>query len=206
MTQTLPISWWDRAWHIAAYAALIAATGSAAVLLVTGNLDAGRSLWPDPNDFQLVGVWRMAAVLAHTAGSSVGHVCAMLAGLLAAHWTRLEAGRTGVVTALGAGAGLGLVNLVSASWTAAPLLRELASSPGLMNSDGMVVIEPDLQHHGSVLAGMVVVFVAIMIAAGLGFTVAHVRPLSKLVLILVSLALIPIVHFLLPVVLVSPPL
>ncbi|MEV4289280.1 hypothetical protein AB0K40_27545 [Nonomuraea bangladeshensis] len=89
MTRTSPTNWRARTW----YAALIAVTGSAAVLLAALNLDVGQSMWPDAQpDDQVVAKWRTAAALAYTSGSAVGHVCALVAGLLAARWARTRRG------------------------------------------------------------------------------------------------------------------
>ncbi|TDD00519.1 hypothetical protein E1292_28590 [Nonomuraea deserti] len=199
VTRTLSISWWGKTWYVAAYAALIAVTGSAAVLLVALNIDVGRSMWPDAQpDDQVVAKWRTAAVLAYTSGSAVGHVCALLAGLLAARWARNKTWRTGFVTAVLAGAGLGLADLAVASWRAAPLLRVFAASPVLTDNDGTLIVDPGLRHHGCIPAAMAVVFATLLIVAGLGFGVAQARPANKCLLIVVSLALVPIAHFWLP--------
>ncbi len=47
-------------------------------------------------------------------------------------------------------------------------------------------------------AAMAVVFATLPIVASLGFAVAHMRPLYKSSLIVVSLALVPVAHFLIP--------
>lgn len=205
VTQTSSTSRWGKTWYVAAYVALIALTGNAAVLLVALNLDVGQSMWPDAQpDDQVVAKWRTAAVLAYTSGSAVGHMCALPAGLLAARWARDKTRRTGLATAVLAGAGLGLADLAAASWRAAPLLREFAASPGMTDNDGRLIVDPVLWHHGCIPAAMVVVFATLMTVAGLGFGVARARPVNKTLLIVASLVLVPIAHFLVPAVVLIP--
>lgn len=154
-----------KTWYAAAYVALIPVTVGAAVLLVALNLDVGQSKWPDtqPED-QMVAKWRTAAVLAYTSGSAVGHVCALVAGLLAARWARDKPWRTGLVAAVLAGAGLGLADLAAASWKASHLLREFAASP-LLTDNGTLIVDTGLQHHGRIPAAMAVVFATLLIIA-----------------------------------------
>ncbi|MEV0630139.1 hypothetical protein ACI2LC_40795 [Nonomuraea wenchangensis] len=200
VTQTSPTTWRGKTrWYVAAYVAMIAVTGSAAVLLAELNLDVGQSMWPDaqPED-QMVAKWRTAAVLAYTSGSAVAHVCALVAGLLAARWARDRTWRTGLVMAVLAGAGLGLADLAAASWKAAPLLREFATSPVLTDNDGTQIVDTGLQNHVCVPVAMAVVFATLLIVASLGFAVAHLRPLYKSSLIVASLALVPVAHFFIP--------
>ncbi|MEZ7127789.1 hypothetical protein ACBR40_20905 [Nonomuraea sp. AD125B] len=201
VTRTSPTNWRARTW----YAALIAVTGGAAVLLAALNLEVGQSMWPDAQpDDQVVAKWRTAAALAYTSGSVAGHVCALVAGLLAARWARDKTWRAGLVTAILAGAGLGLADLAAASWKAAPLLREFAASPALTDNDGTQIVDTGLQHHACVPAAMAVVFATLLLAAGLGFGVARVRPVYKCLLIAVSLALMPVAHFWIPAVVLIP--
>nr|WP_157383250.1 hypothetical protein [Nonomuraea coxensis] len=205
MPWTSPTSPWDKLRYVAAYVTLVAVTGSAAVLLVALNLDVGQSMWPDAQpDDQVMAKWRTAAALAYTSGSAVGHVCALVAGLLAAHWARDNTRRTGLAAAVLAGAGLGLADLAAASWTAAPRLRDLAASPALTDNDGRLIVDPGLQHHGSIPAAMAAVFATLLIVAALGSAVAQARPVNKALLILVSLALAPVAHFLIPAVVLIP--
>ncbi|MFF0773827.1 hypothetical protein ACFYUK_33395 [Nonomuraea wenchangensis] len=108
MTQTP-----GKTWYVAAYAALIPVTVGATVLLVALNLDVGQSKWPDaqPED-QMVAKWRTAAVLAYTSGSAVGHVCALVAGLLAAQCAAMAVVFATLLIVAGVGFGVAQVRPV----------------------------------------------------------------------------------------------
>ncbi|WP_327089835.1 hypothetical protein OIE66_04235 [Nonomuraea sp. NBC_01738] len=170
----------------ATYAALIVVSVTASILLAAPGADAGRSLWTDPQSLsQILGSWRMSAAFAYTAGSTVGYVCAIIAGRLAVR----------PLVAYLAGAVLGLVQL-AASWvtSSATMAADLAS----WTSEEAVRPDPGILHHPSVLAAMVLVFLTLPIAARLGFGTTGNRPTGDAMLVISSLALIALVHFVVP--------
>ncbi|WP_329428408.1 hypothetical protein OG339_03330 [Streptosporangium sp. NBC_01495] len=183
--------------HIAIYIFLLAVTAGAAALLVAPNLQLGNALVTDPQSpGQYVEEWRNEAVLAYTSGSAVGHVCALLAGLLVARWSTDKTRRAGLVAALLAGSGLGATELAVASWTATPLLRDLSGFPGAGNPPEGWVLDPSLQNHVGVLVAMALTFAVFLVAAGAGFWVAQRAMLLKFVLVTVFVVIVPVALFL----------
>jgi hypothetical protein len=196
MAKRSSISWRSRLVPITAGVGLVALVGVAAALLVPRNIQIGQDVWSDAQtDEQTVTSWRGAAVLASTSGSAVGDLCALLAGLSVARWRASRTRWSGLLTAVLAGAGLGLVDLATAFRTAAPRLRELTRSPLLTREDGTAIVDPGLRHHGCVLAAMVVAFVIFLIAAGIGFGLCPGRLTTKLTAVAVSVVLAPVVHY-----------
>ncbi|TMR07571.1 hypothetical protein ETD86_51565 [Nonomuraea turkmeniaca] len=170
--------------HIAVYAFLLVVTASASAVLVAPNLQLGNDLVTDPQwPGQYVAEWHREAVLAATTGSAVGHVCALLAGLLVARWGMHKARRAGLITALLVGSGLGATELAVASWTATPLLRDLSGFPGTGDPLEDWIIDPSLQNHIPVLVAMALTFAVFLVAAGAGFWVAHRAMLLRFVLV-----------------------
>lgn len=157
-------------------------------------------------DEQAVTSWRGAAVLASTSGSAIGDLCALSAGILVARWGPAARTRwSGLLTAVLAGTGLGLVDLATASRTAAPRLRELTTAPFLTREDGTAVVDPGLRHHGCVLAAMIVAFVIFLIAAGVGFGSGSGQVTHRLTVVAVSVVLAPVAHYVTMVALIPRP-
>ncbi|MEV2268489.1 hypothetical protein [Nonomuraea africana] len=174
------------------YAALIVVSATASILLASHNAYVGRSLWVDPQPLdQILGSWRTAAALAYTSGSTVGYICAIIAGSVAARWRTPRP-----LTAYLAGAILGLVQL-AASW--ATISSFLVSNLESWTRVVEVPLDPGLQHHPSVLAAMILVFVTLPIAARLGFGTAGDQPENHTTLVIASILLIAIVHLIVPV-------
>ena len=98
----------------AAYVSLAVLTGVAAVMLVSFDVDLGQDLTADAqSDAQALSSWRTSAALAYTAGTGIGQVFALMAGMLASRWARTREAN-GVAVAFLAGIGLGLADLVPA--------------------------------------------------------------------------------------------
>jgi hypothetical protein len=193
------ITWRSAAWYALAYVSLAAVICVAAVLLLPLTMDLGDDWFYDPQDnTQRLAAWRGAAVSGVTSGSEVGFLCALVAGMLA---SRIKQWRTGLVTAIGAGAGLALVNVTVAWFVAAPRLHERWENMTIENARAF--IDPDLWDHRPVLAAIALVFLALMLAASIGFGVALVKPRAlKLTLLVVTLTvsavIAPIAHLVLP--------
>ncbi|MEO3797201.1 hypothetical protein ABGB14_43965 [Nonomuraea sp. B10E15] len=182
--------------HIAIYGVLMAVTAVAAAALVVPNILVGGDTVTDPQwAGQYVAEWRRRAVLAYTSGSAVGHVCALLAGLLVARWSMHRERRAGLVTALLAGSGLGAAELAVASWTATPFLRDLSGFPGTGDPLEDWVIDPSLQNHVPVLVAMASVFVVFLVAAGAGFWMAHRGMLLRSALVTAFVLVVPVALF-----------
>lgn len=122
MAPTLPTSRPDKTTSVL-YLALAGITAAAAALLVPRTLAwTESSLWADPQtDEQFLASWRVSGVLLYTCGSGIGHICALVAGMLAA---------SGLRGAVVAGAGLGVVGLTAAFLRAHPRMADLAGDPG----------------------------------------------------------------------------
>jgi hypothetical protein len=160
--------------RFAMYVGLMTLTGFTAVLLVPFDIHTGLGLFGDAqSEPQSVAAWRLSAALAYTSGSEAGPVCALLAGLLVAPWAAGRAARIGLLAAVSAGAGLGLVDLVTAWLRAASPVHDLVRNPALMSRDDGTTIDPGLLGHVVVLAVMAVTFVHFLIAAGAGFLMAR---------------------------------
>jgi hypothetical protein len=163
----------SRTRQFAIYVGLIGLTGITAVLLVPFNIHTGLGLFFDAqSEPQSVAAWRLSAALAYTSGSEVGPVFALVTGLLIARWKAHRATRIGLLAAVSAGAGLGLVDMVPAWSRAASPLHDLVRNPALMSRDGMT-IDSGLLGHSVVLVVMAVAFVHFLIAAGAGFLVVR---------------------------------
>lgn len=164
-------------YYLAVYVGLVVLTGVAAVMLVSFNVDLGKGLgFDDQSDPQRVATWRGAAALAYTSGAGIGQIFALVAGMPARRWAGTR-GVNGVLVAILAGIGLGLVDLASAFVAAAPRLRDLARVPELRSDDNTQVIDPGLMHHGVVFVAMALTLVLFAIASGLGFVLAR-RPVA----------------------------
>ncbi|WP_242889860.1 hypothetical protein [Actinomadura litoris] len=174
-------------WCTTVYALLVAATAVAAVTMLSRSIEQGLEVWPDAqSDTQMVAAWRGAAVLAYTSGSEVGHVCALLAGLLVARTVTVRSWRAGLAGAVLAGAVLALVNLALAWWKASPRLAYLTGPVD------PAAIDPGLRHHGCVIVAIALVFTAFLAlaAAGYGFGMKHnIKAAAITLMVLVALAL-----------------
>jgi hypothetical protein len=188
-----------------AYVVLIAVTGIVAVRLVPFSIYVGQDVWHDAqNDEQRVASWRGAAVFAYTSGGWAGHLCALVAGLVVGRWAMLSTRQAGLSTAVLAGAGLGLTDLVLAAWTAAPRLRELASAAHLTREDGVQVIDPGLGRHGCVFVAVIVAFALFLIAAYVGFCVVQADPVYRALLV-PAVIIAPVAYYVINFVLVPRP-
>lgn len=174
------------AWCTAVYAVLVAGTAVAAVTLLSRSIDQGLEVWPDAQmDTQMVAAWRGAATLAYTSGSEVGHVCALLAGLLVARVVATRAWRTGLVVAVLAGAVLALVNLSSAWWKASPRLTHT-----------IYPVDPGLRHHVGVIVAIALVFAAFLVLAAAGYILGLKHKVKTLIVTLMVLVVAaPYSHF-----------
>ncbi|MEU4704775.1 hypothetical protein [Nonomuraea dietziae] len=174
------------------YAALIVVSSIASILLASHNAYVGRSLWADSQTLdQILGSWRAAAALAYTSGSTVGYICAIIAGRLAAHCHTPRP-----LTAYLAGAILGLVQLAASRAT---ISSSLASDLESWTHVVEVPLDPGLQHHPSVLVAMILVFVTLPIASRLGLSTAGDQPENYAMLVITTILLIAIVHLIVPV-------
>ncbi|MFI0405948.1 hypothetical protein [Actinomadura sp. 3N508] len=157
--------------------ALIAGTGVASLMLLSHSLNVGLDVWHDAqSDPQFLAAWRGAAVSGYTSGSGVGHICALLAGLLVAH-AGAAAGRgkrIGAAVAVFAGTVLALVNLSLAWWKASPRLTRL-------DAVSMDAIDPGLRHHPSVIIAIVLVFAAYLVLAAIGYGLGVLRSVKAVV-------------------------
>ncbi|WP_344890248.1 hypothetical protein [Nonomuraea antimicrobica] len=191
--------------RIASYGTLMVVTAIAAAVLVAPNISLGESTVTDPQwTGQYVAEWRRGAVLGYTSGSAVGHVCALLAGLLVARWSVRRARRADLATALLAGAGLGATELAVSSWLATPLLYERSGFPGTGDPAEDWIIDPSLHHHVSVFAAMALVFVMFLVAAGAGFWMARRARWLRAALTTVFVVVVPVALFFVTVVALVP--
>ncbi|MGP3933593.1 hypothetical protein [Nonomuraea sp. KM88] len=182
--------------HITVYALLLAVSAGVAAALVVPDLQVGNAMVTDPQwSEQHIAEWRIQAVLAYTSGSAVGHVCALLAGLLVARWSMTDARQAGFITALLAGSGLGAIQLAVASWAATPLLYELSDFPGTGDPMEDWVVNPGLQHHVPVLVGMALTFAVFLAVAAAGFWMAYRAVLLRFVLVGIIVVVMPIALF-----------
>ncbi|MFI0350022.1 hypothetical protein [Actinomadura sp. 9N407] len=192
-------------WHVLGYVSLVAVTGAAAVVLLPLSVYLGDDWFYDPqDDTERLAAWRGAAVMGVTAGSEVGYLCALVAGMLAAR-VRPEPRRAGLLTAVGAGAGLAVVNVTVAWLGAVPRLHEWREQ--MTNVSSLAFLDADLWDHGPVYAAIALVAIAFLIAASMGFGVALVKPPAlKMVVVVavltVSVVFAPIAHYMMPMVIV----
>ncbi|TDD71121.1 hypothetical protein [Actinomadura rubrisoli] len=170
---------------------LVAGTGVAAVTMLSRSIDQGLEVWPDAQmDTQMVAAWRGAAILAYTSGSEVGHVCALLAGLLVARAVPVRAWRTGLAVAVLAGTVLALVNLSLAWWKASPRLAHLSGPVD------PAVIDPGLRHHSCVIVAVALVFAAFLALAAVGYRLGMNRNIRAVVITLMALVVVALLgHF-----------
>lgn len=204
MSDLVPSSRWNNIVCAIAYVCLLAVTAVLAVKLLPSYLAIGKDLWHDAqSDEQQVASWRSAAVLSYTSGAGFGHVCALIAGMVAARWSGPPVRGSGVGFAAAAGAVLGLLNLAVAGIAAAPRLTTLAGNPELSSGE---VIDPGLAHHPFIYAAAALTFVAFLIAASVGFCLAQVNPpIIRFIPLAASVVLAPLFHFMLMTAIVPGP-
>ncbi|WP_433465519.1 hypothetical protein [Spirillospora sp. CA-128828] len=191
MMQSLPRDRLAWTWLAAVYTALIAGTAIATLALLSRNVDLGQELWPDAQTGpQAVYAWRGGAILGYTSGSEVGHICALLAGLLAVRAVKARAWRAGLAVAVLAGTVLALVNLSLAWWKASPQLAQLAG-PALYGT-----VDPGLRHHICVIVAIMLVFTSYLVFAAVGYFLGlKRRNKATLVLLAALLVAAPYSHF-----------
>ncbi|MUN39380.1 hypothetical protein [Actinomadura litoris] len=170
-------------WCATIYALLVAATAVAAVTMLSRSIEQGLEVWPDAqSETQMVAAWRGAAILAYTSGSEVGHVCALLAGLLVARTAAVRSWQAGLAAAVLAGTVLALVNLSLAWWKASPRLAHLTGPVD------PAVIDPGLRHHSCVIVAIALVSTAFSALAAAGYGLGMKRNIKAAVITLMVLA------------------
>ncbi|MBT2212395.1 hypothetical protein [Actinomadura sp. NEAU-AAG7] len=170
-------------WCATIYVLLVAATAVAAVTMLSRSIEQGLEVWPDAqSETQMVAAWRGAAILAYTSGSEVGHVCALLAGLLVARTAAVRSWPAGPAVAVLAGTVLALVNLSLAWWKASPRLAYLTGPVD------PAVIDPGLRHHSCVIVAIALVSTAFSALAAAGYGLGMKRNIKAAVITLMVLA------------------
>ncbi|WP_433461832.1 hypothetical protein [Spirillospora sp. CA-128828] len=158
---------------------LVMVTGVSAFALVPAGIRFGPFKWDDmTTDGQVMALWELSAAAACTAGSLVGQLCALVAGVVAG------ARRMRPIVAVGGGMVLGLIDVGLAVWAARPRLDAWArTSPLLELSTGRISDEP--LAHGPVLTIVLITLVIFPVAASCGLAVARAPLPLKVLLVLV---------------------
>ncbi|WP_433477982.1 hypothetical protein ACQPZP_13650 [Spirillospora sp. CA-142024] len=163
---------------------LVMVTGVSAFALVPAGIRFGSFAWDDmTTDRQMMALWELSAAAACTAGSLVGQLCALVAGMVAG------ARRMRPVVAVGSGMVLGLIDVGLAVWAARPRLNAWARTSPLLELSTGRISDTEPLAHGPVLTIVLITLVIFPVAAGCGLAVAR-APLPLKVLLVPVVAVI----------------
>ena len=170
--------------YMAAFGFLAAVTIGAALSLTWPNAHMGSRIAGDPEtSAELAASWRVGAVFAYTSGSLIGHICALIAGYLAAHWS---SPREGVL----AGFAIGMVNVTATGSMAMLATHDPATMHGLLP-----YADPNPLHQPAVLVSLAVVLGGAVGFGAIGSRVAD-PPRHRWLAMAYMVALVPVLHYL----------